>query len=512
MKKIRYKPKGIITDIPAVELGPEVWSGGVNIVMQDDAAKLAAGYRVMNGTRLYRPDFLLPNQQPSVYYWMYAGSEGIGVYSGQTDTDITPAIYTGAGVGVWTGANLNNLPILNNGVENPFYWDGNIANRMLPMPGWPAGTTAKWMRAFKYMAIAGDISGPGGDFENQVLWSESVDPGKVPQTWAAAPDNAAGDNVLAATPGAIVDGVSLRDSFFLLKNHSMYIMTLVGGQFIFNFRKFAVTSGVLSRNCAVEHKGLLYVFTDGDIIRTDGHTIQSIAERRVRKTIFSQMDSSFYYTSFMTIWAAEDELWFCYPEIGNTTPNKAAVYNIIADAWGFRDLPNISYASRGLINDQGGPQTWDTQTNTWDATTRIWNQPNTSAIADSIVMAEPTNKLMYALGELEPSNPIPINGTLSKLSMPLIEDHQKVLQVQEVWPLISAQPGVQFQVRCGGQMKENDPVDWCPSQTFTVGTDDKLDIDVTGRYFSLEFSGVGYGSRTARFLGFEAGFVEQGRF
>lgn len=511
MKTARYQPQGIIKDIPAVELGPESWSDGSNMVMQDGAAKLAAGYRTMAGTRLFIPSYIVANQQPSVYYWIYAGPGGIAAFDGNIDYDITPAIFNGAAAGFWTGSNLNNLLMLNNGLDDPMYWGGNPANPMLPMPGWPAGTKAGWMRAFKYMAIAGDITGPGGDFENQILWSDSVDPGQVPQSWTPTPDNAAGDNILAATPGAVVDGVALRDNFFLMKNHSMYIMGLVGGQFIFTFRKFAVTSGVLSRNCAIEHKGLLYVFTDGDIIKTDGHTIMSIAERRVRKTIFAEMDPTFYYTSYAAIWAEEDEIWFCYPENGQSVPNKAAVYNIVADKWGFRDLPDASFINRGLINDQGGPNTWDTQTTTWDTSYKIWNQPNTSAIADSLVMATESPAELYAVGEINDADPVAIPGTLTKLSMPLDDSH-KVKNAQEIWPAISSAPGTFFDIRCGAQMRPNDPVTWCPVQRYTVGVDEKIDINASGRFISIEFSGAGAGSRTSRFNGFDIKYKEMGKY
>jgi len=362
------------------------------------------------------------------------------------------------------------------------------------------------------MAVAGDISGPGGDFENQILWSTAADPGAVPSSWSAAPDNSAGDNILAATPGSVVDGVPLKDNMYLLKNHSIYIMSLVGGQFIFSFRKFAVTIGALTRNCAIEYKGNLYIFTDGDIVRTDGHTIESIAERRVRKTVFNEMDATFFYTSYMAIWSEEDELWFCYPTTGSPIPNKAAVYNLVSGDWGFRELNNIAYSGRGLINDLGPPLSWDEQTDTWNESVTIWNAPNTSAIADSIVMADETNKLFFALGELDPIDPIPIEGSVSKLSIPLGDDHESVKYISEVWPLVSGQPGGKFNVRLGSQFHENDAIDWAPIAEFQLGTDDKLDVDLTGRYFSIEYSGTGFGTRTGRFLGFEVRYQKQGRF
>ena len=511
MKTARFKPLGVITDIPAQEVEADNWSRVVNAVFQDDACKLAAGYRDMAGTLLFPPAYLIPNQQPSVFFWVYPSQAGIGAFDGANHFDITPALYTGAGPGYWTAQNLNNLPIINNSIDPPLYWNGNPANICLPMPGWPAGTTAGWMRSFKYMAIAGDIKGPAGDFENQVLWSEAVDPGQVPQSWTAAPDNAAGDNILAATPGSVVDGVALRDNFVLLKNHSMYLMSLVGGQFIFSFRKLFITTGVLTRNCAKEYKGKLFVFTDGDVIMTDGHDIVSIAERKVRRTIFNEMSADYYQTSFMAIWPAEDELWCCYPTAGATVPNKAAVYNLITGHWGFRELPNVAFAQTGLITDDAAPRTWATMNEQWKAITWRWDETGLRAIADSLIMATPSPPQILAVGEIDDTDPVIIQGIIAKDSFPL-EDWDNVKTITEIWPILVGQRGGQINVRVGSQMRENDPITWGPSKPFVFGSGEKLSVNATGRLFSVQYSGEGVGGRTARISGFELRYRTGGRY
>jgi hypothetical protein len=126
-------------------------------------------------------------------------------------------------------------------------------------------------------------------------------------------------------------------------------------------------------------------------------------------------------------------------------------------------------------------------------------------------MATESPAELYAVGEIDETDPVVIPATLSKLTM-AINDSQTVKNAKEIWPSITSAPGLPFDVRCGAQMQSNDPITWCPVQTYIVGVTDKLDIDATGRYISIEFSGEGVGNRTGRFNGFDINYKELGRY
>ncbi len=488
MRNLSLNPIGMNVDIAPSRLPADQWSGGNNVSFADNASKPAEPYRNLGGAALFNPVFVLPNRNPTVFYWLYAAANGVGVYDGNTHTDLTPVGFNGGTIGQWTGANLNNLAMLNTPNEPPWYWDGNPLNNLVAMPGWPAGTTAGFLRAFKFMAIAGDLRTATGDFENQLLWSAAAEPGAVPSTWTPTPENEAGDNILAATPGSLIDGMGLRNVFMIFKNHSMYTMQLVSGQQIFEFRKLSESSGILANNCAAEYFNQLFVMTDGDILMTDGHQMRSIAERRVKTTIFSELDIDNYQTSFVVPYQQNNEVWFCYPTIGNDRPNKAAVYNVQSDRWGFRDLPLAAHIGVGLINDLNPnvELTWAALTPTWEN----WNIPwgkitNKNDVVDGLIMAIEADTALYAFGQGDSNTPT-ITSRLEKLSIP-IEPPLKNKHVLEFWPHLNGTNGQQVKIRIGGQDHENDPIAWGVQQTFNLGADEKVDVDVRGRLISIEY-------------------------
>ena len=112
------------------------------------------------------------------------------------------------------------MPVFNNGIDDPFYWDGVVTNICLPLPDWPALTKCKAMRSFKYHLFAMDITQNSIRDQDLVLWSDAADPNTIPQSWTPGPDNDAGSNTLSATEGAIIDAEKLRDQFVIYKNRS----------------------------------------------------------------------------------------------------------------------------------------------------------------------------------------------------------------------------------------------------------------------------------------------------
>ena len=93
-------------------------------------------------------------------YWIYINDDGVTVTvmvtDGTTHWDITPVAGLTSGgadvndrVGIWTGTTLNSVPVLNNGIDYPFYWDGQVGNPCLTLPDWPANVYAKSVRAFR---------------------------------------------------------------------------------------------------------------------------------------------------------------------------------------------------------------------------------------------------------------------------------------------------------------------------------------------------------------------------
>src|SRR5687768_12758477 len=118
---------GIVRDIPAKDLPPNVWSDGRNVRFQDGKAVAMRGVQAValvdapiDG--LSWVEFANGN---SVKYYMYSTLEKMYSYDGMNSSDITRAAggdYTGTLDSLWDLENYNGLAILNNGVDNIQLW------------------------------------------------------------------------------------------------------------------------------------------------------------------------------------------------------------------------------------------------------------------------------------------------------------------------------------------------------------------------------------------------------
>ena len=356
------------------------------------------------------------------------------------------------------------------------------------------------MRAFKFHLFAMDISKPAGEFPMQVLWSSAAAPGTIPASWTPAATNEAGDVELSQTSGPVIDGLPLRSSFMFYKQHSAYIADYVGGNNIFNFRRAFITSGVLTRNCIAEYRGRHFVVTDGDVILTDGSVSESIVDNRMRKFLFDQLDQTNFEHTFVVAFPKHNEIWICFPSAGSTFCDLAMIWDGVANAWGVRDIPDITHAAVGIVSDTSVSEAWNDDSGTWDTDTTTWNQQNFSNADDRLVLAKPNDGTPTSSKLLEVDSSLKFDGTnisalIGKYSM-TFDDPNRVKFLRRVIPHIQAVDGTVVKVRVGSQMVNNDSITWSAEVTFTVGTDMHVDTFAQGKFLSFEFRSDGEGKWT----------------
>lgn len=490
---LRIRPETVNRDLPAPELNEKAWSDCRNQYFRGAGSIRAEGYAdILNPALLDTPFWTMFNRaRTGESFWLYAGASSLSVTDFSSHFDLTPV----GGMqptepGDYVGTTLNSIALLTNGKDAPWYWGGHTGTPAEALPGWPENTTCGFIRGYRYNAIAGDITANGERFENQFYWSASVEPGGAPVDWTPLPSNDAGDNILASTQGALVDGSQLRDYFILAKNHSLYLLSWVGGQFVFNVTELSKSVGAIARSCMEEHHGLLYIFTDGDIVVTDGSTIKSIANIRVRRTIFAEMNQAEYRRCFVVPYLAKNQMWFCYPVGDSTVCNRAAIYALDSDSWGFRDLPELFHAAGGITPNLSSPLDWDSATLTWEESTEIWDEAGySSALADGVIMASDEDAgHLYGVDFAATQNGEPMPGSLLRQGMDF-GDAEHVKLVNEVRPNILGTEGLVLQIRVGAQMQDSDPVRWSAPQAFRVGTDSVVSVTEKGRLIALEIQG-----------------------
>jgi len=484
----RYQFASVNQDLPPNMLPPEIYSAVTNMEPFDIGMRGVRGAVAAFGTPLFTPEYLAFVTSPTGFFWLYAGSNGIGVTNGQAHFDITPAAgIVSSWPTNWTHGQLNGLPVLNNGIDVPVWWNRVPANIMQPLPGWPANTTAGVMRAYNYNLIALDIRDSQGEFDNHLLWSNSADPGVIPDSWTPLPENDAGFNTLADQPGSLLDGIQVRDSFMLFKEHSTYLMNYIGGNFVFNFRKLFTTSGILSSNCASEYLGNVAVLTDGDFILTDGQRADSLIDKKMRSWLFNNIDSDNYRTSFVVSYQSENQIWCCFPENGASEPNLALVYDASDGRFGIRELKPAAFIGRGQVGNVSGVVNWDDDDQAWDDDGTGWNQSLFNPTEDALLQADRIGNQTLAINEGNDIDGVAITHRVERSGLDL-GDPETVKLVRAVVPRVIGLTGTVLTIRIGAAPNDDDVITWSPPVTFTIGGSQKIDLFAQGRFlaFSVE--------------------------
>ena len=500
--------QGVIKDLAPIDVPEERYTDSLNMIVRDGYQARIEGLADVFGTQIGPPVWMMNVLTPSVSFWMYAtDGDEVGVTDGVTHSDITPTIGPGAStlLNRWTGSMFNGVPVFNSGAgDTPWFWNTSPGSVAVPLTGWPANAFCAALRTHGNFIMALDYTDGGGNhIETLVKWSDSAAPGEIPSLWDPSPSNDAGDLSLAATPGAVIDGLSLRNSFIVYKQGSTYAMDSIGGQFIFSQRPLFLTSGILSRNCVVEFNGRHAVLTDGDFVVHDGHQIQSVIDSKLRRYIFDNISADNFQAAFVVLNKPRSEIWICFPTGSNTYADQAVVWSYEDNEFGIRELYNTPFAAPGIMPDlTAGATDWDSQVDTWAASAGTWNASNFNPSEDALVLTDLVNGFyqvdigtQFVLAD--------IGAQLNKDSMDF-GDPELVKTLRAVWPRIDGVSGDVVNVSVGAQMNQNDPITFSAPVPFVIGTDKKVDTFAVGRLLSFRFTSTGGASwRTS---GFDAEF------
>jgi len=514
-QNIKLDPYGIVSDTDPLDVDKE-WTAGQNMRFNNSASEKFGGVQEATSTPVQAYELQFNGNHISPL-WVYMGDAAVHATDFTTDTNINSNNILTAGAVNWTSSLFNNFPVMNNEVDAPVYWDNVISNPIASLPAFPAQTVCKSVRPYRGFLVAMNLTESSVQQENRILWSDLSDNGALPASWDVAdPTTLAGDNYLTQDKGEIIDGLTLRDFFVIYKTHSMVIMRLVGGQGVMSFQKSQVNSGVLAKNCIQEFNGKHFVVTDADVILFDGQNIKSIADKRVRARIFTDIDVDNYRNSYTVRYDRQDEMWFCYPTAGQTVPNQAAIWNWKDNTWTFRDLQAGYHIATGLANFS--------ISDTYDEALYTYDSPEAAVAYLPIASNPTTDTLIQAstlrLGIMDEGNDdfgTTLRTTLEKTSMDF-GDPSAIKYVNSITPQlsgISSTTPLSIGVQVGTQMYPSDPIVWTQIQFITPNTVNGLTIpleaffSVKGRYISVRFTNSEPG-QTWTLNGFDINLGQQG--
>ena len=480
---IKLKPMGVVLDTNPHDVPMESWSDVVNMRFNDGAAEKMGG-ETEGTTTTAQATHLLFNGNHDDPLWLYFG-DGIARATNFTlDKDIEgSALSSGT---LWDSSLFNLFPICNNTLDQPRYWDNDFAvpGTLATLPAFTASTTCQSIRPFRSFLVALNITVSGvGTEDNRVIWSDSSDAGALPASWDITdPSTLAGDAYLTDDKGEIIDGAQMRDFFVIYKTHSTYLMRLIGGQSVMRIDKVQVNSGLLAKNCVIEFKGKHFVVADGDIVLFDGQNVVSIADKRVKDTIFNDIDSENFAATYVVRDDRNNEIWVCYPSSGQTYSDKAAIWNWEDDTWTFRELINTRHIAPGVSNFASSP-TWDSlTTTTWDSYNTTWKPFSSNPTVDALSSA--VTSAINIIGDTFDIDGAAMPSKLEKLTMDL-GNPDAIKIITSLTPRITGTTGTKVYIRIGVQLLADDVVSWSGEQVYTIGNDREVHFHEKGRFISV---------------------------
>lgn len=495
-KPIPIRLHGIIKDVEESELASDKWSDGRNVHFQHNQARRTPGEdRFAETGRLFPADVVQFVDNGVTQFWVYAAATpgnpvGIAATDGLVHYNLTPAGWPAISStkSVLTIGIINGLCWINHPEFGPFYWDNDVTHDMVKLPGWPVGLSCRVMRAHKEFLMAMCCDDPAlGLIEGQVRWSSSAGYG-IPQFWVPAPTNDAGDKIFSEVNGPLIEGISVRDQFFVCKPSFTGVLQYVGGQFVFASRDIFPSVGCMATGAATEAGNIVYMLTgDMQFVKHDGTTYQNILYGQMQD-YFREVLNAQYPTSILVYRDDQyGQVMLAYPTGTNKTCNEAISVEVATGDCGIRDLSNISHVGRGPTGVvQVG---WDTAVGSWDTDPEIWNQDASGYAADSIVFAGGTAGMLEQ-GAADSFVGGAVESHLSRSGITLDEwGRRKTMSGCQV--LLEANQADVFHFQFGAQDTIDGPTDLTPSLPYVMGAQRRIDFFMDGRllYVGLAVSG-----------------------
>ena len=395
---------GVVTDISPFQLPPNAWSGGNNIRIRNNGVKKCAGFEEVFATCPIPASYIFPVVDTTSVYWIAAGLDKVYVFksSGATWTNITRQTtgsdvnYTGTGGEGWSHTVIGGVPVLTNFYDTPQFWALSTgkyatATKLAELSNWQATNYyCKSIKSFKTFLIALNIKKSGTEYTKMVKWSTEAPSHGPPGSWDESDATKdAGEYELADTPGDIVDGLQLGESFMIYKDDAIYIMNYIGTPFIFSFKLLSPTIGLLAKNCVSEFEGGHFFFGKTNMYLNNGQQITPLLTNRLRREVFANLSGDNYSRSFTVADYGRNEILACYPTGSYTYPNRALIWNWTSNTFTIRDLPNTTSMAFGSAFVSTDSDAWSANTTDWDTAGRIWGSSTFDQGAKSLVFCTP---------------------------------------------------------------------------------------------------------------------------
>lgn len=493
------------------DIPPESWDAMLNCRIINDSVQVVEGItQNVNITNLTVQALDYYNSPTGdQHQYVYCDDDILSVDDGGAVLSVKKAglVTTAYPNQIWITDQLNGIPISTNNVDAPqcFY---NSGGTVLPstlsqdFPNLPSpAPRARIVVAYKNFIVMLNIVDVNA-YPNMVWWSSRAADGLMPDSWDYTdPTNESRRRTLGGNSGAIVAAKVLRDDLFIYTEYACYRMTEIGGTLVMRITKVFDKIGAFGPRTVENYGDKHIVITKSDIVTHDGNQWNSIAEDRVRRRVFEQIDKGDVNRIWASLYLDRSEVHIGIPEPITKEINYALVWQWEDEAkpWSQRSYPDARYMRElpvletSTVDDSwdgGSDTTWD------DGPDIIWNAGG--ALGDLQPMCTSTDGYLYFVDISQE----PIEGQIERTDINLGGD-QRLETAQAVYPRIQSDNPVTITI--GSSKTVEGSVTWGQSATFDPLTDYHITRFATGRRHAIRIRGQGF-----RVQGYDIEFVDAG--
>lgn len=501
---------GFVADIPDIMTPAGAWTDSRNVRYRDGAMEKCRGYEQALGELSVTAVWAAAIQDGVNSFWAYGAGSVMYATDGSTHANITGTVTLGAtdDLGITGGAFHGHL-VVNDGANIPQSWNPSLSNDLVSLTAWPAVTlTAKVVRPFKDFLFALRITDTGAYNPRLMRWSDRAAQGQLPLSWDYTdPTNQAGINELGQTHDLLVDLLPLRDSAIIYKEHHAWAADYIGGDDIFGFRQVFSEIGMLTENCGLTFGSQQLVLTDQDLVLHDGNSARSVLDRKARRWLFNRINTSRYKRCFLVPDYRNREAYICFPESGYDWPNMALVWNWAEDTLHPYDLGGPkTWGASGIV--QGTAITFNADSGAFDEAAGTFDEETYNPFQNRVLWLDAAAKKAYQNDSGETYNGVQMAVYAERTGITITKDLQQIKRIRRIYPRILGTPGDQIHFHIGSRLAQNGTTSWTPPLNFTIGTDYKLDLRMSGRLIDIRIEYEG--TNTFRFHGITFEFEPDG--
>lgn len=503
---------GLITDINPQDLPLVAWTDARNVRFSEGSVSRYSVFKLFDESYTYqkRPVGVIQGGQKEtdgkLVTIFHDGS--MEEWYNDTTTDVTPTGTLGDNTDQITTCRLGGLTYVHRPSDIPVYRDSLGYGNFEQMTSWDSEDRCESLRAYKDFLIALNVTKSNVHYPTMVKWSDATQAGQPPTNWDYTDDSSlAGENVLNDADGPIVDGGVLGDAFIIYTETETFRMDYIGGGLLFRTQKLFSDQGAISKNCYATVGGMHYVFGRSDIYVHDGMSKKSLAQKRIAKRLYADIDYDYLDRCFVYHDKYRQEIGFCYVSLSDDMPwvsadiegcNRAALYNYSEDTWTLVDLPSaISWVN----SSKEYSTNWDDMGVGWEAESTIWKvfEGQSPAAMVLITTGNPEANVEarpYFLDSLKEGRvttdactKILWDGYVEGIYKDLDELETPIYgrkMVSTIYPQFGTMdPLDPVLIKVGDSQGLNNPIQWGREMAMLPWTEHKYDTRVNGRYLSM---------------------------